>query len=69
MIAASIDIVGAIYEMLRAALICRFRFHNPYWTWRRHTAFPDGKPPNGRGSTMRLIFEYFIWVRRIRRLR
>jgi hypothetical protein len=68
MIRAALDLIGGLFEMLRMGILSRFNLQGSYWSWRTHTAFPDGDPPKGH-SKWRLALEYFVWVHRIRRLR
>ncbi|MCA9303625.1 MAG: hypothetical protein KC996_05855 [Phycisphaerales bacterium] len=68
MIRGVLDILGGLYEMLCMGIRSRFNLRGDYWSWRTHTAFPDGDPPPGH-SKPRLALEYFIWAHRIRKLR
>ncbi|MBX3384905.1 MAG: hypothetical protein KF864_15515 [Phycisphaeraceae bacterium] len=56
----------AVYELLRLAVISRFRLRGPYWRWRMHTAFGRGMPTS-RLALARSVFEYATWVARMRR--
>jgi hypothetical protein len=57
----------------------RFRLRGPYWRWRMHTAFPEGRPtvPGNpepgwtaqRLELARLALEYGAWAFRTGRLR
>jgi hypothetical protein len=61
-----IDTVGGCYELLRLAVITRFRFRGPYWTWRLQTAFGRGLPESRR-ELVAGVLEYGRWVYRTRR--
>ncbi len=65
MIGSIVNLIGGMYEMMRMGLLSRFRLGGRYWRWRTETAFPGGKSER----SMRLLFEYFMWVSRIRHLR
>ncbi|MBC7835182.1 MAG: hypothetical protein H7Y88_08785 [Phycisphaerales bacterium] len=61
-----LDLIGAVYELARLAILTRFRFKGPYWTWRQHTAFGRGLPESRR-ELLASVLEYGAWVRRMRR--
>jgi hypothetical protein len=61
-----LDTLGGLYQLARLAVISRFRFRGPYWTWRLHTAFGRGYPGT-RLETARAVLEYGRWVHRMRR--
>jgi hypothetical protein len=61
-----LDFLGALYELARLAILTRFRFKGPYWTWRMHTAFGRGLPESRRDLAASVI-EYGAWVHRMRR--
>lgn len=61
----ALDTLGGLYELLRLALISRFRFRGPYWQWRLHTAFGRGMPP--RAELIHSVLDYARWVYRSRR--
>jgi hypothetical protein len=63
------NLIGGLYELFRAGWIARFRLKGRYWNWRTHTAFPVGQLPLSRSAKLKLVIEYFMWVRRIRTLR
>lgn len=63
-----LDFFGGLYQLLRLALISRFNFRGPYWTWRLHTAFGRGYP-SSRWETLRSILDYGVWCHRMRRMR
>lgn len=69
MIGSLWNLLGGLYEMFRAGWIARFRLNSAYWNWRTQTAFPGGDVPGGFKAKMKLAIEYFMWVRRIRKLR
>lgn len=61
-----IDTLGGLYELLRLAVISRFRFSGAYWQWRLQTAFGRGYPAS-RAELLRSILDYGRWVYRTRR--
>lgn len=61
-----LDTLGGLYELARLAVISRFNFRGPYWSWRLHTAFGRGYPATRR-ETARAILDYGRWVHRMRR--
>lgn len=63
---ALIDTLGGLYELLRLAVISRFRFSGAYWQWRLQTAFGRGYPAS-RAELLRSILDYGRWVYRTRR--
>ncbi len=56
----------AVLELLRFAVITRFRFRGRYWAWRMHTALGHA-PSNTRGRA-RAAIEYGLWIRKMRRI-
>lgn len=58
------DLPLAAYELLRMALVARFRLRGAYYTWRWQTAFGRGVPP--RGELLRGLIEYGAWAFRVR---
>lgn len=62
----AIDFLGGLWELLRLAVITRFRFRGPYWQWRLHTAFGRGLPTS-RWELVRSILAYGRWAYRARR--
>jgi hypothetical protein len=61
-----LTLLGGFYQLARLAVISRFRFTGPYWTWRMHTAFGAGYPAS-RWELVRSVIEYGCWVHRMRR--
>ncbi|MEZ6233737.1 MAG: hypothetical protein R3B68_06070 [Phycisphaerales bacterium] len=57
-------ILGA-FELLRLAVVSRFRLRGPYWSWRWHTAFGRGSPP--RPELLWAMLRFGRWARRMRR--
>lgn len=60
------DTLGALYQLLRLAILTRFRFRGPYWSWRLHTAFGRGYPATRR-ELVGSVLEYGRWVHRMKR--
>jgi len=60
------DTVGGLYELLRLAVITRFRFRGRYWRWRFETAFGRGLPRSKR-ELLRRTLDYGRWAHRMRR--
>lgn len=60
-----IEAIGGAYELARLAVLTRFDFHGPYWTWRMHTAFGAERLP--RRELARSVLAYSRWVYRQRR--
>lgn len=60
------DTAGGLYQLLRLAVVSRFRFGGPYWQWRLQTAFGRGYP-EGRLELARSVLAYARWVHRMRR--
>jgi hypothetical protein len=63
-----LDTLGGLYELARLAVLSRFRFRGPYWSWRMHTAFGRGVPAS-RMEVVRAVLAYGRWMRRMRRSR
>jgi hypothetical protein len=61
-----LDTLGGLYQLCRLAVITRFDFKGPYWTWRIHTAFGPGNPQS-RAWPIRSVLDYARWAHRIRR--
>lgn len=61
-----LDTIGGLYELARLAVLSRFDFKGPYWTWRLHTAFGRGYPES-RAELIRAVLDYGRWVHRMRR--
>lgn len=59
------EILGALYQLARLAVITRFAFKGPYWRWRLHTAFGNHRPSPAQAWAS--ILEYGRWVHRMRR--
>lgn len=57
-----------LYELARLALLSRFRFKGPYWTWRLHTAFGRGYP-SSKAELIRAVLAYGRWIHDMRRRR
>lgn len=60
-----LDTLGGLWQLLRLAIITRFRFKGPYWHWRMHTAYADQRP--SRTRLVRDALDYARWVHRMRR--
>lgn len=61
-----LDTIGGLYQLARLAVVSRFNFRGPYWTWRLHTAFGRGYPES-RWEMVRAVMDYARWVHRMRR--
>jgi hypothetical protein len=59
-------ILWSIYELVRMAVVIRFRFSGAYWRWRMETAFGGGMPESKR-EMVRSLLEYGRWVHAMRR--
>jgi hypothetical protein len=56
-----------LYELARLAVITRFRFGGPYWSWRTTTALgPKGTDAVPAAERRRAILHYARWVARMR---
>ena len=69
MLARITDTLGGLWVLLTLFVRSKGRLSGAYWSWRTHTAFPDGSHPKGRLGTARSALEYAAWAWRIRRLR
>lgn len=63
---AVLDTLGGLYQLARLAVISRFRFRGPYWSWRLHTAFGRGTPAS-RWELVCAVLAYGRWMHRMRR--
>tara|TARA_R110000868_G_scaffold119469_2_gene317076 strand:+ start:428693 stop:428920 length:228 start_codon:yes stop_codon:yes gene_type:complete len=63
------EFLGTLWVLAGLAIRSRFNFSNSYWTWRMHTAFPEGHPEPGQPGKLHSAYEYARWAFRIRRLR
>ncbi len=61
-----LDTIGGLYELLRLAILSRFRFRGTYWQWRMHTAFGRGYP-DSRVELLLSILAYGRWMHSMRR--
>lgn len=58
-----------LWSLLRLAVITKFRFTGPYWTWRWQTALgPKGKDAVPARERFMAMLEYGRWVAQMRRL-
>lgn len=60
------ETLGGLYQLLRLAIVSRFRLRGAYWSWRTQTAFGRGWP-HGRLARWHAIMDYARWVHRMRR--
>ena len=60
--------LSGLIELIRLAVVTRFRLRGPYWTWRMETALgrDRAKWPSAR-ERRRAILRYAAWAREIRR--
>ncbi|MBA4038905.1 MAG: hypothetical protein C0468_00990 [Planctomyces sp.] len=61
-----LELLGGAYQLLRLAVLTRFRLRGAYWQWRWHTAFGRGAPLT-RTARLRAALDYGKWVHRMRR--
>lgn len=59
------DLPLAAYELVRMAIVAKFRIRGAYYSWRWQTAFGRGTPP--RGELIRGMIEFAAWANRTRR--
>lgn len=66
MIRAAFEYALGCLLLLRLAILSRFRFRGPYWTWRLHTAFGRGYPAS-RLELLKGLLDYARWMYVVRR--